>query len=205
MERRTDTGEWRRLFEDPLVQALDTAFSLRERFLVWVMDYHFVPCDVWKVINSELAIPSEADELKEKFPTDFIDFVIHQGESENFGSYSFFEVPPGTEVDVTDKYIAEYYGLNRNVSGLEASLNYGRLPNNGETEGGFVIPSTAEVYKREEYAESIKSVKEMMEGIRAYGVYHPYEDLERIRFAILSGSAETESARDLKVNIKTWR
>ena len=202
MERRTDTGEWRRLFEDPLVQALDTAFSLRERFLVWVMDYHFMPCDVWKVINSELAIPSEADELKEKFPTDFIDFVIHQGESENFGSYSFFEVPPGTEVDVTDKYIAEYYGLNRNVSGLEASLNYGRLPNNGETEGGFVIPSTAEVYKREEYAESIKSVKEMMEGIRAYGVYHPYEDLERIRFAILSGSAETESARDGRVNIK---
>ncbi|MBR3305886.1 MAG: tetratricopeptide repeat protein [Lachnospiraceae bacterium] len=197
MPRRADTDCWEELLSDPLCQGLDTAFELRERLLVYIMDHQFLPHDVWKLLERDFRFKEEKSELLEKFPENFLDYVIYQCESDTFGNYKLFSAD--TEDPDYDGYIGAFYAVNKNNNILENELEQERI------EGGMTDQRTGPVVflTNEQLFEAHPELVNLREDISkaikemdAFGIHHPYSDVERLRFAMLMESEQTEEGRD---------
>lgn len=78
LSTRTDLEEWKRLFEDESFLALDGEDECREKLLVFLMNHIFLPTPVWKFLDEKLQICSRQEKLKEKFPGDFIRYLVYK-------------------------------------------------------------------------------------------------------------------------------
>ena len=189
MDLRIDPKVWKEKLDDPLCIGLDTAYEARERLLVFLMDHHYLPKEVWKVLDQALNIAAERDDLVEKFAANFIDYVIYQTDNETFGSYPWFTYQGVDEGEAEyDRYIDEYYGINSGVRELD-ELTENEILKNADDEdkkGDTVFATTSEILaKDEELAKKAEELQKGLDALSAYEVYHPYEDLERIHLALI--------------------
>ena len=189
MDLRIDPKAWKEKLDDPLCVGLDTAYEARERLLVFLMDHHYLPKEVWKTLDQALNIEAERDDLVEKFAANFIDYVIYQTKNETFGSYPWFTFQGIDEGEAEyDRYIDEYYGLNSGVRELD-DLIENEILSKADSEdktGDTVFATTKEILeKNEEFSKRAEELQKGLDALSAYQVYHPYEDLERIHLALL--------------------
>ena len=84
---RIDENVWREWLKAPVVNELDTADKLREKFLAYCMGHFEFPHNIWKLFDSVFNYKAERDSLVEMFPSDYLDFIIYQTENEGFMDY----------------------------------------------------------------------------------------------------------------------
>lgn len=108
--RRIDVGEWKKLLDDEVCIALDTSDEASEKLLVFLMSNYNIIYEVWNEINKCFDYLNLKDEIREKFPEGFYNFVWNQISYKTFLDYSELEGSIDASYDET---INNYYGLKR--------------------------------------------------------------------------------------------
>lgn len=150
---RCDEEAWKEVLSDPLCQELDTSLQVREAFLVYLMDHIYLPHKIWKLADSVFQILEDQENLLQKFPKDFLDYIIYYIGHQSFIDYELFQVTDRKKADA-DAYIRNYLEIKRQID-------------QGQREGAL----------------------EKLEELKAFGVYHPYGDAEKLR--LLSEARES--------------
>jgi tetratricopeptide (TPR) repeat protein len=110
--KRIDTSCWMEVLQEDICISLDTSSEARDCLLKFLMDNFRLPYKVWRCIEECFHITDEAEELYEKFPREFIDYVIRSINTEEFLNYSLFE---GDEDSDYDGFISSYFKLKSSV------------------------------------------------------------------------------------------
>lgn len=78
LQGRQDSEAWKALFHEPVFLDLEEEESCREKLIVFFMKHCYFPTQVWKEIGAGLQIEQDKEKLYEKFPRDFIDFMVRK-------------------------------------------------------------------------------------------------------------------------------
>lgn len=148
LSSRINVECWRSLFEEDVCKDFDTSEEVRDAFLVFIMDNYRLPVDIWILIEETFNLLASKEELYEKFPRDFVDFITEESENKKWMNYNLFE---GNEEADVDGFIIHYLSIRR-------------------------------MNEYKEYDEINKSLDE----INKTNLWHPYLDIERIRYYINS-------------------
>lgn len=87
---RRDTKAWEELFADDCFLSLEEEENCRIKLLRFIMDHFRLPGDVWKILDKKLDITADAASLREKFPADFIRYILgkcERGEDVEFDQF----------------------------------------------------------------------------------------------------------------------
>ena len=88
IDKRVDIELWKKLFEDPICNELDTADRAREEFLKVLLERFYLPHYVYKLADTVFMIRNESASLKERFAEDFIDYIDYHIDNEDFIGFS---------------------------------------------------------------------------------------------------------------------
>lgn len=155
---RCDPEAWEEILSDPLCEDLDTSLEAREAFLAYLMDHVNLPQAIWKLIDGKFQIRADRELLEQKFPRDFMNYIVYYMENPEFIDYSLFCILDRQNMDA-DGYIRNYLNVKRQID-------------SGEYEG----------------------CEEKLAALKAFGLYHPYQDAERLRiFAAEERTGEAEA------------
>lgn len=112
ISHRLNLDCWKEILKDNLCVDLDTSVEARDALLGFLADSYRVTTDVWKMIDKTFNLQEEREELLEKFHPNFIDFVMHQCQSDdNFP----FELLEGADDADYDTFLYHYYDLCRQI------------------------------------------------------------------------------------------
>lgn len=106
INKRKEVTSWEDLLRDEVWMNLDTSFEAGEGLIRYLLDHYYLPQSVWQVLNEELHFEENKEELREKFPVDFLEFAARQVKSEGFLEFDLFKVNGEAE---TDAYIRLYF------------------------------------------------------------------------------------------------
>lgn len=102
---RQDVRLWKELFDDDIFLSLEEEENCRQKLLRFLTDHFKLPTDVWKLLDKKLSIVKDAKALREKFPANFMHYIVNRcerGEDLEFGQ---FEGPETADYDL----FLEYY------------------------------------------------------------------------------------------------
>ena len=111
-ERRINVDEWKKLLSEDVCVALDTRADCENAMLSYFMEYYYLPQEVWIYLDEEFSLIERVEELYERYPKDFIDYVIINGV--RFGErlpYKLFY--PGKNGADCDSYIKLFNKVSR--------------------------------------------------------------------------------------------
>lgn len=108
---RIDREAWDELFNRDEFVALDTAEDSFNILMAFLMDNFYLPQKIWKVIVELFDIEDRKKELSERYPEDFIDYIISNSEYDDIINYYLFD----GNSDEFDAYIEKYYRLDAAV------------------------------------------------------------------------------------------
>ena len=106
--KRCDKEVWHKLLQDTLCQDLETSDMASEKLLVFLMDHYYLPKYIWEMIDHTFCILELQETLKEKFPPNFIDFLVRQINSDNLLAYEDFR---GADDADYDAFINQYFDI----------------------------------------------------------------------------------------------
>lgn len=109
--KRGRTELWKELLDSEICQGLDTSLDARDALFSWLLSHFYLPKEVWLCLNEELQFIEDYEDLKERYPADFLDYAKHYSEYEYFVNFSRMtarsdEVRP--EDENVDGYIQAY-------------------------------------------------------------------------------------------------
>lgn len=104
---RQDTEKWEELFDDDIFLSLEDEENCRIKLIAFLMANYRLPTAVWKLFDSKLDITSKAAELREKFPADFVNYIVSKCNRGEDVEFERFEGAPDAEYD---QYL-RYYDL----------------------------------------------------------------------------------------------
>jgi tetratricopeptide (TPR) repeat protein len=110
LSTRINTACWRELFNEEVCRDFDTFAEVREAFLVFLMDHFRFSEEVWRLIEESFQLVDSKEELYEKFPVNFVDFITEDAEKKGWMDYTLFE--GDDEADI-DEFINLYLSLRR--------------------------------------------------------------------------------------------
>lgn len=110
LSRRLDPECWEELLRDDICLGLDTSVEARDALLGFLSENYRIKTDIWKLIDRTFNLQEEAAELKEKFHPNFVDFVMHQCQSDDNFPFELFE---GDDRADYDTFLYHYYELCR--------------------------------------------------------------------------------------------
>lgn len=157
-------GLWEELFSDPVCEGLDTSLEARERLLDFLMENNCLPHKIWVLLDNVFWLLEDYEELSGEFPLNFLRLVRYYVENEDFMPYGFFRY--------------------RQAAGEED-----RRGNRGEADKDAYIAAYLDV-KQQTDRGGTEGLLQKLEDMQVYNVYHPYEDVERMRLLAQSGRAE---------------
>lgn len=88
---RQDTEAWEELFADDCFLSLEEEENCRFKLLRFLMDHYRLPGEVWKLMDKKLEITAGAAALREKFPADFIRYILNKCERGEDVEFDQFE------------------------------------------------------------------------------------------------------------------
>lgn len=177
-EKRTSPECWKELLQDELCQALDTADEVRERLLVFLMDHFRLPQEIWRILDREFIIVEQRQQLLEKFPRDFINYVCFEVENGGFIDFTLFDGPDQADYD---QYIGIYLQTKRLMDGcMNMPGIYEETPSGEEPES----EETANLKK------TLAEANDLLTQLDESEIYHPFADVERLRIARRKGQKE---------------
>ena len=112
MDKRRDVSCWKELLSQDICISLDTRADIEEAMLTYFLANYKIPQNVWRYLDSEFSFIERADELFEKYPEEFVKYVILDGINyENVIMYELF--PEGSDGRECDEYISSFLELRR--------------------------------------------------------------------------------------------
>lgn len=103
---RTDESAWKNLLNDPICDDLDTELEAAEKLLVYFMSHSFMPQNIWQLVDERFHYLDTYEQLKEKFPENYLEYIKWQIENPGFLDFALFD---GKTDDKVDEYINKYY------------------------------------------------------------------------------------------------
>lgn len=101
---RRDTKAWEELFADDCFLSLEEEENCRVKLLRFIMDHFRLPADVWKLLDKKLCITADAAALREKFPADFIRYILSKCERGEDVEFDQFEGADDAPYDLFLQY-----------------------------------------------------------------------------------------------------
>ncbi len=175
-EKRIDESLWSELLSDDVCVGLDSFYETRERFLVFLMDHHYLPNKIWQLIDRTFGIKDDKKELLEKFPSNYLQYVLYQTDTETFGDYSIFEKREGFNEESLDKYLMLYFDIFGIYSRTSGEIE---IVNSRDDLDDDKKKSETEKLKNE-----LRKLPERIPELAEYGLWHPYEDLLKLRIKL---------------------
>ena len=105
---RIDEDRWKELLADPVCDDLDTELEAAEKLLVYFMSHSFMPQNIWQMVEKRFHYLDSFDQLKERFPENYLDYVKWQIENPGFIDYRLFD---GKTDDHVDDFISKLFEL----------------------------------------------------------------------------------------------
>ncbi len=99
--KRTDLECWKKLLSEDICMAIDTRADCEKAMLEFFMSFYYIPQEIWLYLDSEFSFLDRVEELYEKYPKDFIDYVIVNGVKmgERLPYKLFYPGKNGTDAD----------------------------------------------------------------------------------------------------------
>lgn len=118
---RNDVECWARLINEDVCQSIDTRIGCEEAMMNFFMDHYFISHEVWVYLDSQFSLLERTEELYEKYPKDFIDFVIVNGiiHGDTLPMKMFY---PGKDGEMCHKYLGLYLKIRRESNEDSRSL-----------------------------------------------------------------------------------
>ncbi len=120
---RIDAECWKPLLDADICVRLDAAEEMRDSFLRYLLAHSRFPNRVWKLFDRTFSLVDDADELKEKFPEDFIEYVVNAVTYEGVLDYDLFSGPADADYD---RFIERYFMVRYQLE-LENDDEAGKL------------------------------------------------------------------------------
>ncbi|MDO4467578.1 MAG: tetratricopeptide repeat protein [Bacillota bacterium] len=217
-EKRISLQAWQELFSDEICLAIDKRLIVEEALMQYLLRYYRIPHEIWVFFNERFHLLDRTEELYEKYPKDFIDYIVVNGiHYEDMLPYNLF-IPGKSGKDV-DAYIDCYLRLRnamyeeaqpilQEMESLSEDHPYGKiLQANIEWNSGRV-PSM-DVYKQlyEQYPEDKFIAYSMASAYNSNGEFAKSEDLckrllepepnnERVKMLLANVLANQERYKD---------
>lgn len=99
IDTRCDVKLWKELFDEDIFLSLEEEENCRIKLLRFLMDHFKLPTDVWKLLDEKLHITGDASRLREKFPADFVGYIVSKCERGEDVDFSQFEGAPDADYD----------------------------------------------------------------------------------------------------------
>ena len=96
---RLDERLWTELLEQDVCVDLETALDARNGLLAFLMDHFRLPSDIWKIIDEKFSLMEDMEDLGERFPGDFLEYVQSKCTQEEWFPYALFEGEPDADYD----------------------------------------------------------------------------------------------------------
>lgn len=182
MEERRDSAVWEELLADPVCEELDTAMDAGEQTLVFLMDHIELPHKIWAMLDQKFGWMEDQQELLEKFPKNFLDYVFYYIQNDTFIRYEYFEVKD-REKQNGDGWLNQYYQVKRAID----QRDYDRAEEELAQEAG-----EQEKQKKQMKQKRVREYLEELDQLTLFGLYHPYADVERVRCYLVLDRMEAD-------------
>lgn len=122
--QRIDPVAWQKVLDQDVCQRIDMQQEIGEKLLLFFMQNCHLPHFIWKLLADFFVWPAYQDVLKQRFPPNYIDFVLNQSVHEDSIRYELFPRQEGLEYDL---FIGNYLKLldivgSDQQEGLEALM-----------------------------------------------------------------------------------
>lgn len=114
--KRIDIYYWEELLQDDICFQIDTSHEVSEKLLVFLMDNFRLPHEIWQLLDEHFFWIDKKDELYNKFPTQFIDYIISEVNYEDALEYKLFE---GYDDANFDEWFRLFYKIKDALSDSE--------------------------------------------------------------------------------------
>lgn len=94
---RRDLEQWKKLFKEDCFLSLEEEENCRFKLLRFLMEHFRLPGDVWELLDKKLCITSDTASLRERFPADFVRYILNKcqrGEEVEFSQFEGGEEAP---------------------------------------------------------------------------------------------------------------
>ncbi len=102
--KRCDVNCWKALFDQDIFLSLEEEENCRYKLLCFLMDHFKLPTEVWKLLDRRLGIVAGASGLRERFPADFVHYIVTKSERGEDLDFSQFEGAPDASYDLYLQY-----------------------------------------------------------------------------------------------------
>ena len=102
---RCDVGKWKALFEADAFLSLEEEENCTVYLLRFLMEHFKLPTNVWELLDEKIHIVQNAGTLRERFPAQFVSYMVHKCESGEEVDFSEFQ---GAEDADYDQFL-QYY------------------------------------------------------------------------------------------------
>lgn len=102
---RRDVEAWKALFDEDLFISLEEEENCRQKLLEFLTNHFKLPTDVWKLFDQKLFIVRDAKSLREKFPANFVYYIVGRCERGEDLEFDQFEGADDADYDL----FLEYY------------------------------------------------------------------------------------------------
>ena len=113
--KRNDVSCWQKLLDEDVCRAIDSRMAVEDALLKYLMSNYFITHDVWVYLDQQFSWKDRVEELYEKYPKDFIDYVIINGINYN-DTLPMDMFTPGEDGDCCHKYLDLYVKIRRDAS-----------------------------------------------------------------------------------------
>lgn len=96
---------WKALFDEDIFLSLEEEENCREKLLRFLTEHYKLPTQVWKLFDRRLSIVKDAKALREKFPANFMHYIIGRCQRGEELDFTQFEGPEDGDYD----QFLEYY------------------------------------------------------------------------------------------------
>ena len=105
MDSRRNIESWKKLLADDVFLSLEEEENCRFKLLRFLMDHYRLPSNVWKLLDEKMNLVADAAILRERFPVDFISYVVSRCERGEDVEFDQFE----GEADAAYDLFLQYY------------------------------------------------------------------------------------------------
>ena len=121
LSARINSNIWRGLLSDGVCVGLDTRLEAEDALLKLLMKSYYLPKAVWQLIEETFHFAERLEELKERYPANFLETVICGGLKWD-PSLPFELFIPGKNGEVCDRYISLYMEASQLLCGQREEL-----------------------------------------------------------------------------------
>lgn len=114
--KRINEDSWKEILDDEICIGLDTRDEACNALLKFLMDYYYLPHNIWNLLDSYLDLKERKEELYESFPYQFIDYVIYNIDYPSSLKYDLFEINDEKDYET---WIRLYYKIRQDINNRE--------------------------------------------------------------------------------------